>query len=75
MGEESRFVLEEKNTLTPELRIFALVSLGITDTTTIADILHYSSQTVYNYRSKVSHFTKQPKFDLVKYVSNLYQKP
>lgn len=75
MGEENRFVLEEKNTLTPELRIFALVSLGITDTTTIADILHYSSQTVYNYRSKVSHFTKQPKFDLVKYVSNWYQKP
>lgn len=72
MGEESRFLLEEKNVLTPELRIFALVSLGITDTTTIADILHYSSQTVYNYRSKVSHGTKEPKFDLVKYVSNLY---
>lgn len=75
MSEGSRFVLEEKNTLTPELRIFALVSLGITDTTTIADILHYSSQTVYNYRSKVSHGAKEPKFDLVKYVSNLYQKP
>lgn len=75
MGEEHRFVLEEKNTLTPELRIFALISLGITDTTTIADNLHYSSQTVYNYRSKVSHGTKQPKFDLVKYVSNLYRKP
>lgn len=74
MGEESRFVLEEKNTLTPELRILALVSLGIMDTATIAEILHYSSQTVYNYRSKVSHGTKEPKFDLLKYVSDLYQK-
>ncbi|MGB4017118.1 MAG: hypothetical protein WBK85_07585, partial [Petrimonas mucosa] len=39
--------------LNNELRIFALMKLGITDMKQIADFLHYSVQTVYNYRSKV----------------------
>lgn len=72
MREDALFMPEEKRHLTPELRIYALVSLGLNDTATIADILHYSAQTVYNYRSKVSHCTKIPKFDLNEYVSKLY---
>lgn len=43
------------NMLTPELRIYALVSIGITDSVSIAQFLHYSPQTVYNYRLKVRH--------------------
>ena len=39
--------------LSPELRIYALVRLGINDSVKIASFLHYSSQTVYNYRLKV----------------------
>lgn len=39
--------------LTPELRIFALVRLGFNDSTKIAHFLHYSPQTVYNYRQKI----------------------
>ncbi|MEI6263844.1 MAG: DUF6377 domain-containing protein [Sphingobacteriia bacterium] len=39
--------------LTPELRVFALVRLGITDSSKIAIFLHYSPQTVYNYKLKV----------------------
>ena len=39
--------------LTPELRVFALIRLGITDSGKIANFLHYSAQTVYNYRLKV----------------------
>lgn len=39
--------------LNNELRIFALIKLGITDMKQIADFLHYSVQTVYNYKSKV----------------------
>lgn len=38
--------------LSPELRIYALVRLGINDSTKIAEFLHYSVQTVYNYRQK-----------------------
>ncbi|WP_165020210.1 DUF6377 domain-containing protein [Dysgonomonas sp. ZJ279] len=39
--------------LTPELRVFALVRLGISDSSKIASFLHYSPQTVYNYKLKV----------------------
>jgi len=39
--------------LTPELRVFALIRLGITDSSKIASFLHYSPQTVYNYKLKV----------------------
>ncbi|MEG1700673.1 MAG: DUF6377 domain-containing protein [Alistipes sp.] len=37
--------------LTTELRIYALIRLGISDTATIAALLHCSIRTVYNYRS------------------------
>lgn len=43
----------EKNQLNTELRIFALIRLGITDVNKIAVFLHYSMQTIYNYKSKV----------------------
>ncbi len=46
---------EKEGTLTPEQRIYALVSLGVDDSRNIAEILHYSVQTVYNYRMKVRH--------------------
>lgn len=39
--------------LTPELRIFALIKLGIYDSSSIASLLHYSANTIYNYRSKI----------------------
>ena len=40
-------------TLNTELRIFALIRLGINDTNQISEFLRYSSRTIYNYRSKV----------------------
>ena len=41
--------------LTPELRIYALVCMGITDSVSIAEFLHYSPQTIYNYRSALKN--------------------
>lgn len=52
---ECRITPPETSMLTPELRIYALVSIGITDSVSIAQFLHYSTQTVYNYRLKVRH--------------------
>src|SRR5690606_37004377 len=43
--------------LNTELRIFALLRLGITDSVKIAGFLRYSLQTVYNYRTKIRHKT------------------
>lgn len=37
--------------LTTEIRIFALMRLGVTDSQEIATLLHYSTQTIYNYKS------------------------
>ena len=40
-------------TLNTELRIYALIRLGIKDTAQISEFLRYSLRTIYNYRSKV----------------------
>ena len=44
---------KRKGTLNTELRIFALIRLGITDSDKIARFLRYSVTTIYNYRTKV----------------------
>lgn len=46
-----------KDQLNTELRIFALIRLGITDVGQIAVFLHYSVQTIYNYKSKVKRMS------------------
>jgi len=51
---EERYKLE-RDQLNTELRIFALIRLGITDVNQIAVFLRYSLQTIYNYKSKVKN--------------------
>ena len=46
-----RIVLKAPDALTTELRIYALVRLGITDSVQIAQFLHCSLSTVYNNRT------------------------
>lgn len=43
----------EENRLSTELRIFALIRLGINDSEEIASFLRYSIKTIYNYRTKI----------------------
>lgn len=50
-GEE--IIPQKGETLNTELRIFALVRLGIKDSSRIATLLFYSPQTIYNYRTAV----------------------
>ncbi|GGC20229.1 hypothetical protein GCM10011386_10170 [Parapedobacter defluvii] len=52
LREDERYELK-KDHLNTELRIFALIRLGITDVNQIATFLRYSIQTIYNYKSKV----------------------
>lgn len=52
---DKRIVPPKEFTLTTELRIFALIRLGINDSSKIAEFLHYSVQTIYNYRSSVKN--------------------
>lgn len=52
LPEEDRVIPKQEGCLTIELRIFALIRLGITDSAKIAGFLRYSITTIYNYRSK-----------------------
>ena len=50
---EEKLAEPENGRLTTELRIFALIRLGISDSEEIADFLRYSVKTIYNYRTKI----------------------
>lgn len=52
---EERIYPKPGEGLTTELRIFALIRLGITSSTKIAELLCYSPNTIYNYRAKVKN--------------------
>ena len=58
---EERIVLKEGELLNTELRIYALVRLGINDSVKIAEFLHCSPQTVYNNRLRVRNKAIVPK--------------
>lgn len=49
---EEEIVPKKPGHLTTELRIFALIRLGIGDSVKIAQFLRYSVTTIYNYRTK-----------------------
>jgi hypothetical protein len=49
---EDQVQLKQGELLNTELRIFALIRLGITDSVKIAAFLRYSLSTIYNYRTK-----------------------
>ncbi len=55
LEEDSRIVLKKDEKLNTELRIFALIRLGINDSSKIAALLRYSVNTIYNYRAKVKN--------------------
>lgn len=51
-------IIPKNQALNTELRIFALIRLGITDSDKIAKFLRYSLTTIYNYRTKVRNKAK-----------------
>ena len=55
LREDSRITLKDGETLNTELRIFALIKLGITQSSHIASLLRYSVNTIYNYRAQVKN--------------------
>ena len=46
---------KEENRLTTDIRIFALIRLGFEDSSKIAEFLHYSVNTIYNYRARIKN--------------------
>jgi hypothetical protein len=61
LPEEERIIPKSEAGLSVELRIFALIRLGITDSAKIAGFLRYSITTIYNYRSKYRNKSLVPR--------------
>jgi len=55
LREDARIYPKKDELLCTELRIFALIRLGIDDSVRIASLLHYSVSTIYNYKVKVKN--------------------
>ena len=55
LKEEERVYPKSDCSLTTEMRIFALIRLGINDSNKIAHFLNYSLATIYNYRSRITN--------------------
>lgn len=61
---EERIVPKRAGALTPELRIYALIRLGIVDNEQIARFLRYSLTTIYNYRTKMRNRSRGDRNEL-----------
>lgn len=73
LEDSEHIVLHKGELLNTELRIFALIRLGITDSSKIASLLRYSVNTIYNYRAKVKNKSKYQRDDFeerVKHISS-----
>lgn len=68
---EERITVKQGELLNTELRIFALIRLGITDSVKIAAFLRYSLRTVYNYRTKMRNKSAGARDDFEKKVTEI----
>lgn len=71
LTDDARVEVRRPGSLTTELRIFALIRLGITDTATIASLLHCSVNTVYSYRSRLRLHARVPERDFEQSVQSI----
>ena len=60
LKEEARITPPEGR-LTTELRVFALIRLGVDDSKKIAAMLDYSASTIYNYKVSVKNASLGPR--------------
>lgn len=68
---EEQIELKKDDLLNTELRIYALVRLGLTDSTAIAKFLHCSVQTVYNTRQRTRAKANVPREEFAERVRSL----
>ena len=68
---ECRIHPKSDEKLTMELRIFAIIKLGITDSAKISELLHCSIKTVYNKRSEINTKLAVDKEDFLKKLSEM----
>ena len=52
---ESHIALNEDGSMTTDMRIFALIRLGLEESSRIAEFLGYSPNSIYNYRARMKN--------------------
>ncbi|HVI46673.1 MAG TPA: DUF6377 domain-containing protein, partial [Chitinophaga sp.] len=57
---ENQVMLKENELLNTDIRIFALIRIGISDNEKIARILEYSVNTIYAYKTKIKKRSTVP---------------
>ena len=71
LSDEGKIILKKDEKMNTELRIFALIRLGISDSSKIAAFLHYSPQTIYNYRTRVKNYANIDRNDFEKNIKGI----
>ena len=71
MKDGCRLEQPSPTSLSTELRILALIKMGITERYQIADILNLSHSTVYPYLSKIKGNLKNPSVSLESLLASL----
>ncbi len=74
LKEEEQISLKKPRVLNTELRIFALIKLGITDSSRIAALLRHSVNTIYNYRAGVKNRARISRDDFEENVRHIGSK-
>ena len=74
LREDEQVQLKPGQKLNTELRVFALIRLGITDSTKIAHFLRYSVTTIYNYRTRMRNRARGDRDELEKQVMEIGKK-
>lgn len=69
--EEDQIKLKDNEFLNTDLRIYALIRMGITDNEKIANILEYSVNTIYTYKAKIKHKAIVSKDEFDKRIMNI----
>ncbi len=69
--EENRVKIQEREILNTDLRIYALIRLGIKENEKIAEILEYSVKSIYAYKTKIRGRAKYPKEEFEKRIMEI----
>lgn len=68
LQDDKQVVCKKSELLTTEMRIFALIKLGVTDYAEIAKFLRCSINTIYNYRAKIKASLKVSKEEFDEFI-------
>lgn len=68
---EAELRIKPKERLNTDLRVLALIHLGITESRQIAEFLHYSLPTIYNSRTRMRNLAKGNREDFEQKIANI----